>query len=261
MQRMPKGPIKNVLAIGSGKGGVGKSALTALVACELARRGEKVGILDADVTGPSVPKMLGLAGHLSDRGEGIEPAVSTAGVSAVSSQFLVEDSETPVVWRGPLVTRLILQFFGGVNWGELDYLLLDMPPGTSDVPLTVFQAVPIDGMAFVTTPQELSGLIVKKAVNMGRELHVPLLGVAENMAFATCPKCQERIDLFGPSRGETLAKEYDIPFLGRLPIDPRISALGDAGRIAEYSSEPVTQVVSSLLKSLEESRARKVATL
>jgi ATP-binding protein involved in chromosome partitioning len=261
MQRLPKGGIGTVIAIGSGKGGVGKSSVAALVASELARRGERVGLLDADVTGPSIPKLFGLSGHLLDKGEGIEPAVAANGVKVVSSQFLVEDSETPVVWRGPLVTRLILQFFGGVNWGELDYLLLDMPPGTSDVPLTVFQAVPLDGMAFVTTPQELSGLIVKKAVNMARELHVALLGIYENMSFLECPHCHERVQLYGPSRGAAVAKDYDIPFLGELPVDPKISELGDRGKMIEYTSDALKSATEALVKSLEESRARKLTVL
>lgn len=261
MQRLPKGGIQNVLAIGSGKGGVGKSSVTSLVASELARRGLRVGVLDADVTGPSVPKLFGLSGHLLDRGEGIEPAEAANGVKVVSSQFLVEDSETPVVWRGPLVTRLIIQFFGAVNWGELDYMLLDMPPGTSDVPLTVFQSVPLDGMAFVSTPQELSGLIVKKAVNMARELHVGLLGIYENMSAIECPHCHEKIPLYGPSRGEAMAKEYDIPFLGSLPVDPKISELGDRGKITEYSSDALKLATDALLKSLEESRSRKLTVL
>ncbi len=261
LQRLPKGEIRNVIAVGSGKGGVGKSAVTALLACELARQGLKVGILDADVTGPSVPKLLGLSGHLKDRGEGVEPAVSSNGIRAVSSQFLVEDEETPVIWRGPLVTRLIVQFFGGVNWGELDYLFLDMPPGTSDVPLTVFQTVPIDGMVFVTTPQELAGLIVKKAVNMARELHVPLLGLVENMATVECPHCHETIRPYGPSRGEELANSFDLPFLGSLPIDPKISLLGDQGKIAEYTSPLVAEAARAFQKSLEESRTRSLTVL
>lgn len=261
LQRLPKGAIGNVIAVGSGKGGVGKSAVATLLACQLQRQGKKVGILDADVTGPSVPKLLGLGGHLKDRGEGVEPAVTAQGIKAVSSQFLVEDSETPVIWRGPLVTRLIVQFFGGVNWGELDFLLLDMPPGTSDVPLTVFQTVPIDGMVFVSTPQELAQLIVKKAVNMARELHVALLGLVENMATVECPHCHEVIRPYGPSRGEELAQSYDIPFLGSLPIDPRISELGDQGRLAEYASPRLEQATNAFLKSLDESRSRTLTVL
>jgi len=167
---MDKGEVQHVVAVGSGKGGVGKSSVAALLAVELTRRGLHVGILDADITGPSIPKLLGLTGPLFDRGEGIEPAATPSGISVISSQFMVEDEQTPVIWRGPLVTRLITQFFGGVHWGPLDYLLIDMPPGTSDVPLTVFQTIPIDGMVFVLTPQDLAALIVKKAMNMARDL-------------------------------------------------------------------------------------------
>jgi Mrp family chromosome partitioning ATPase len=250
LQRMDKGPIRQIVAVGSGKGGVGKSSTAVLLASELQRRGQKVGILDADITGPSVPKLLGLAGPLADRGEGIEPAHTSLGIPVVSSQFLVEDEQTPVIWRGPLVTRLILQFFGGVNWGPLDYLLIDMPPGTSDVPLTVFQTIPIDGMIFVFTPQDLAALIVKKAMNMARDLHVPLLGVVENLAYLDCPHCHERIELFGPSRVAAIAEEYGIPLLARLPVDPRISVLGDAGQIDTYRSPELTALADALLAQL-----------
>ncbi len=258
LQRLPKGQLGAVIAVGSGKGGVGKSSVAALLACELARQGKRVGLLDADITGPSIPKLLGLKGPLSDHGEGIEPAHSPGGISVVSSQFLVEESSTPVIWRGPLVTRLIMQFFGGVNWGALDFLLLDMPPGTSDVPLTVFQTVPLDGMVFVSTPQELSGLIVRKAMNMARDLHIPLLGIIENMASVVCPKCGEVLRPFGPERGSALAEEFDTRLLGELPIDPRISELGDAGRLEEYTGEALTQVGEALLRSLQEIRGRQL---
>ena len=261
MQRMGKGQIRHVLAVGSGKGGVGKSATTALLASELRRRGLNVGVLDADVTGPSVPKLFGSTGPLVDRGEGIEPARSAEGIPLVSSQFLVEEAETPVIWRGPLVTRLIIQFFGGVNWGPLDYLLLDMPPGTSDVPLTVFQTIPIDGMLFVFTPQELAALIVRKAMNMARELHVPLLGAVENMAYFVCPKCGERTEVFGPSQVARVADEYAVPVLGRLPVDPQLSILGDAGRIADYRSEALTALADRLLDTLRDSEQRKLTVL
>ncbi len=261
LQRLPKGDVTTVLAVGSGKGGVGKSSITALLAGELARRGSSVGLLDADITGPSLPKLLGLHGPLSDHGEGIEPARTEGGMKVVSSQFLVEESTTPVIWRGPLVTRLIMQFFGGVNWGTLDYLLLDMPPGTSDVPLTVFQTVPLDGMVFVTTPQELSGLIVKKAMNMARELRIPLLGLVENMGTARCPHCGETFRLYGPSRGPALAQEFDTPFLGELPVDPNLSELADQGRIDTYRSPELTGVTDQLLRSLEEARSRTLTVL
>ncbi|MCI4330530.1 MAG: Mrp/NBP35 family ATP-binding protein [Thermoplasmata archaeon] len=251
LQRMDKGRIRHVVAVGSGKGGVGKSSTTALLASELRRRGLSVGVLDADITGPSVPKLFGASGGLLDRGEGIEPALSTNQVALVSSQFLVEDEQTPVIWRGPLVTRLIMQFFGGVNWGPLDYLLIDMPPGTSDVPLTVFQTIPIDGMVFVFTPQDLAALIVKKAMNMARDLHVPLLGVVENMAFLDCPHCATHIELFGPSRVEAIAREYGVPLLARLPVDPKISIDSDAGHVAEYTSPAVTGLGDAFLSAID----------
>jgi ATP-binding protein involved in chromosome partitioning len=250
MQRMEKGDIDHIVVIGSGKGGVGKSTVTSLIATSLRRRGLAVGVLDADITGASIPKLFGVRGPLLDRGEGIIPAVSADGISVVSSQFLLDDDPTPVVWRGPLVTRLILQFFGGVNWGHLDYLLIDMPPGTSDVPLTVFQSIPIEGMVFVLTPQELSSLIVRKAMNMARELHVPLLGVVENMAYFVCPHCHETTELFGPSAVPGVVKEYGVPLLGRLPIEPTISTLGDAGRAREFDSEALRAVTDAFLTTM-----------
>ncbi len=258
---MDKGRIAHVVAVGSGKGGVGKSAVTALLACELRRRGKTVGILDADVTGPSIPKVLGVTGPLMDRGEGIEPASSKNGISVVSSQFMVEDEQTPVIWRGPLVTRLITQFFGSVTWGSLDFLLIDMPPGTSDVPLTVFQTIPIDGMVFVLTPQELAALIVKKAMNMARDLHVPLLGVVENMAYLSCPHCQKEIELFGASRVARVAEEYGIPVLGRLPVAPGVSELSDAGRLEELTSPDVVALATAFEKAVDDATKSSVTVL
>jgi len=258
---MGKGGIVHVVAVGSGKGGVGKSATTALLASELRRRGHTVGLLDADVTGPSVPKLFGLKGPLLDKGEGIEPMRSAEGIPVVSSQFLVEDEQAPVIWRGPLVTRLITQFFGGVNWGKLDYLLIDMPPGTSDVPLTVFQTIPIDGMVFVFTPQELAGMIVKKAMNMARDLHIPLLGAVENMSYLTCPHCQERIALFGPGGVERIAREYGVPVLGTLPVDPALSNAADRGTIEEYRSPEVTALGDAFLAAIAAQSSAAVTTL
>jgi Mrp family chromosome partitioning ATPase len=249
---MDKGQIRHVIAVGSGKGGVGKSSVTALLAAELHRRGATVGILDADITGPSIPKLLGMKGPLMDAGEGIEPAVSRGGIPVVSSQFMVEDEQAPVIWRGPLVTRLITQFFGGVHWGSLDYLLIDMPPGTSDVPLTVFQTIPIDGMVFVLTPQDLAALIVKKAMNMARDLHVSLLGVVENMSWIDCPHCHERIDLFGPGTVARVADEYGIPVLSRLPLAPPISELADLGRLEEYTAPELASLAEALVRKVDE---------
>ncbi len=258
---MDKGRIQRIVAVGSGKGGVGKSSATALLAAELQRRGLKVGVLDADITGPSIPKLFGRAGPLADRGEGIEPAHTETGMPVVSSQFLVEDEQTPVIWRGPLVTRLIQQFFGGVNWGPLDYLLIDMPPGTSDVPLTVFQTIPIDGMVFVSTPQELAQLIVKKAMNMARDLHVPLLGLVENMTTVRCPHCDQEFEPFGPSRIDGIAKEYGIPVLAKLPLDPRVSELSDAGQLESYRSPDLARFAEALVASVDQVVRARSATL
>jgi Mrp family chromosome partitioning ATPase len=261
LARMEKGRIRHVIVVGSGKGGVGKSTTTALLAAALRRQGHSVGVLDADITGPSVPRLFGIKGPLMDKGEGIEPAASEGGVTAVSSQFLVEDEQTPVIWRGPLVTRMILQFFGGVNWGPLDYLLIDMPPGTSDVPLTVFQTIPLDGMIFILSPQELAGLIVRKAMNMARELHVPLLGVIENFSYFVCPHCQEKTRLFGPSTVEKVAAEYGIPVLGTVALDPKISELGDAGRIEQYVSAEADALAKGLTESLARIRQSQIEML
>lgn len=258
---MEKGNIAHVLAIGSGKGGVGKSTVTALLAAALRRQGLQVGVLDADVTGPSIPKLFGVTGPLYDKGEGIEPAMTSDGIAVVSSQFMVEDEQTPVIWRGPLVTRLILQFFGGVNWGHLDYLLLDMPPGTSDVPLTVFQTIPLDGMVFVFPPQDLGALIVQKAMHMARDLHVPLLGAIENESFVKCPHCGERIELFGSSHVSKVTDEYGVPLLGRLPVDPRISQLGDAGKISDYDGPDPPILATALLAALEAARKSQLTVL
>ncbi len=261
LQRMDKGQVRHVVAVGSGKGGVGKSSVTALLAAELRRRGRTVGILDADITGPSIPKLLGLTGPLTDRGEGIEPAVSRVGIPVVSSQFMVEDEQTPVIWRGPLVTRLITQFFGSVHWGALDYLLIDMPPGTSDVPLTVFQTIPIDGMVFVLTPQDLAALIVKKAMNMARELHVPLLGVVENMAWMRCAHCGEKTELFGPSRVGKVAEEYGVPVLAHLPVVAAVSELADAGRLDEHVAPEVAEFGAAFESAVEKATQSSMTVL
>lgn len=258
---MDKAGLHHVVAVGSGKGGVGKSSVTALLAVELRRQGQSVGILDADITGPSIPKLLGMTGPLRDRGEGIEPAISRSGISVVSSQFMVEDEQTPVIWRGPLVTRLITQFFGGVNWGPLDYLLIDMPPGTSDVPLTVFQTIPIDGMLFVLTPQDLAALIVKKAMNMARDLHVPLLGVIDNMAWIACPHCGTRIDLFGPTHVDRVAEEYGVPVLAHLPVVPSISTQADAGELEGQKGPELTGLAAAFTKAVEEATKGSVEVL
>ncbi|WP_300525128.1 Mrp/NBP35 family ATP-binding protein [Aminiphilus sp.] len=230
-----KGSVRRLVAVGSGKGGVGKSSVTALLAVALAKEGKKVGILDADVTGPSIPKLLGIRALPEGSPLGMVPPRSPElGICVMSVNLLLEDPAKPVVWRGPLVGNLVRQFWEDVFWGELDVLLVDLPPGTSDSPLTVMQSLPLDGMLVVTSPQELSLMVVEKAMHMTKMLHVPLLGLVENLSFAECPKCKERIELFGPSHLDAFAEKWNVPVLGRLPWDPFISRLGDKGRLEEY---------------------------
>jgi Mrp family chromosome partitioning ATPase len=255
---IPRKNMANIIAVGSGKGGVGKSTVAALIASELVRDGKVVGILDADITGPSIPKLFGVTGQLVDAGQGIEPMMAGPDIRMVSSQLLIDDESKPIIWRGPLVTRLITQFFGEVNWGSLDYLLIDMPPGTSDVPLTVFQTIPIYGMVFVSTPQDLSSVIVQKAVNMAKELHMNLIGVIENMAVAKCPSCGHTFELYGKSHTHEMVEKHDIPFLGQLPVDPRLSELGDEGNIDKFTSPLVHSIVEKMTDSIRDLKSRKL---
>lgn len=222
--------VKRVIAVLSGKGGVGKSMVTGILATELARQGNKVGILDADITGPSIPKMFGMSGrHCSGVGNLILPEVSDGGVKVISSNLMLANETDPVLWRGPVIAGAIRQFWTDTAWGPLDYLLVDMPPGTGDVALTVFQSLPVDGIVVVTSPQDLVSMIVAKAVNMASKMNVPILGVIENMSYALCPHCGEKIELFGTSKLEQVAESYGISVLGRLPIDPALAASCDEG--------------------------------
>lgn len=231
--------IKHVIAVASGKGGVGKSSATALIAAALARKGYAVGVMDADITGPSIPKIFGVSGHPGKGDNGfINPVRSESGVTVMSINLLLEDDSQPVIWRGPLVGKIVGQFFDEVNWGELDYLLIDLPPGTGDVPLTVLQNADVQGIVMVTTPQDLAGMVVGKAVYMAEKMDKPVIGVIENMSYAVCPECNSRIEIFGDSHGEALATKFDLPILGRLPIDPTFTRLSDAGRIQDYEIGP-----------------------
>lgn len=225
--------IKKVIGVVSGKGGVGKSFVTASLACEMQKQGYKVGILDADITGPSIPKMFGVHGMTTGNQDGILPAVSKNGVKMMSINLLVEDEEAPVVWRGPVIAGAVKQFWTDVIWGELDYLFVDMPPGTGDVPLTVFQSLPVDGIVVVTSPQELVRMIVKKAFTMAEMMHVPVLGIIENFSYLQCPDCGKQIKLFGESHVEDVAKELNIPVLAKLPIIPDSAQAADEGRFYE----------------------------
>ena len=221
--------IKRVVAVASGKGGVGKSFVTTMLAVEAAKKGLKTGILDADITGPSIPKAFGLAGATFQSDDGIEPAATNTGIKVISLNMLVDDPSDPVIWRGPVIAGLVKQFWSDVHWGELDVMFVDMPPGTGDVPLTVFQSLPVDGVVVVSSPQELVEMIVSKSVKMAKTMEKPVLGLVENMSFLKCPCCGKEISVFGESRAEELAKKFDIPAVLRMPVDPSFSAAVDAG--------------------------------
>ncbi|MBS5451653.1 MAG: Mrp/NBP35 family ATP-binding protein [Coriobacteriia bacterium] len=222
--------IKQVIGIMSGKGGVGKSLVCGLLACDAQRRGLKVGILDADITGPSIPHMFGLdARRATMDGDLIAPAVAANGVKVMSVNLLVANPDDPVVWRGPVIAGAVSQFWTDVAWGDLDVLFVDMPPGTGDVPLTVFQSLPIDGVVIVTSPQDLVAMIVSKAVKMAKMMDVPVLGVVENMSYLACPDCGKHINLFGESHLDDVAKSFGLDVLARLPIDPSFAKLCDEG--------------------------------
>jgi len=225
--------VANVIAVASGKGGVGKSLVTSLLACESAARGNKTAIMDADVTGPSIPKAFGLHEQAVGTELGIEPAVAENGVKVMSINLILDDEEKPVVWRGPVISGVINQFWTDVNWGEIDYMFVDMPPGTGDVPLTVYQSLPVKGIVVVTTPQDLVTLIVKKAYNMAKMMNVPILGVIENMSYVECPDCGKKLEIFGKGKAEAVAKELGVPVLATLPINPATAEKVDEGKVFE----------------------------
>ncbi|HHW15428.1 MAG TPA: Mrp/NBP35 family ATP-binding protein [Firmicutes bacterium] len=240
--------IGHVVAVMSGKGGVGKSTITALSALGLARRGRTVGILDADITGPSIPKMFGLKpGSALEKSEGqLRPVKTGAGLEVMSLNLLLAHEDDPVIWRGPLIAGAVKQFWNDVTWGELDYLMVDLPPGTGDVPLTVMQSLPLEGAVIVSSPQELAGMVVKKAMRMASAMHVKILGIVENMSYAVCPDCGERLEVFGPSHLEETARDFGIAALGRLPLNPELVSLCDQGRIEEYRGDELNSVVEAL---------------
>ena len=242
--------IKKVIGVVSGKGGVGKSSVTSLLAVALRRKGYRVGILDADVTGPSIPKMFNLHEMVRGSEQGVYPAVTETGIEVISSNLLIADEKSPVLWRGPLVAGMVKQFWTEVIWEHIDFLLIDMPPGTGDVPLTVFQTITLDGILMITSPQELVSLIVSKAVNMAGMMNIPILGLIENYSYITCPKCGEKISVFGKSNAEEVAKEFNIKLLDRLPIDPEMATLCDKGQI-EKVKETRLENVLDVLESLE----------
>lgn len=244
--------IKNVIGVVSGKGGVGKSLVTASLANQMAAQGFRVGILDADITGPSIPKMYGLHGPAEMIGDCIEPVETENGVKVMSINLLLPDEESPVIWRGPILANMVKQFWSDVVWGELDYLFVDMPPGTGDVPLTVFQSIPVDGIVMVTSPQDLVRLIVKKALNMAESMNIPVLGLVENYSFIKCPDCGKEFSVFGKSTIDEVAKEVDLPVLGKLPVDLRLAELADAGEFAKAEVEYL-QAAKDAAEKLQES--------
>ncbi len=221
--------VGKVIAVASGKGGVGKSFVTTMLAVAAAKRGLKVGILDADVTGPSIPKAFGLAGSTYKSDDGIEPTMTNSGIKVISLNMLVDDPSDPVIWRGPVIAGLVKQFWTDVHWGEIDVMFVDMPPGTGDVPLTVFQSLPVDGVVVVSSPQELVEMIVSKSVKMAKAMEKPVLGLVENMSYLKCPDCGKEIPVFGRSRAKELAEKFAIPAVLRLPVDPSFAAAIDAG--------------------------------
>ncbi len=238
--------VKKVIAVLSGKGGVGKSLVTSLLAVMMRRKGYRVGVMDADITGPSIPKMFGVSGQAEGSEYGLYPKKTHNDIQIMSINLLLDREDKPVIWRGPIIANTVKQFWSDVVWGDLDTLFIDMPPGTGDVPLTVFQSIPLDGIIIVTSPQDLVSLIVKKAYNMAKEMDIPILGLVENMSYATCPDCGKKIECFGKSKIEEVAQEMNLKVLGQLPIDPRISMLGDKGEIEKYSSPLLDDCIQNI---------------
>ena len=233
----PHSVIRHVIGVVSGKGGVGKSMVTSQLAVTMARMGYRVGILDADITGPSIPMAFGIHERACGSEMGILPAITSTGISVMSLNLLTENETDPVIWRGPVIAGVVKQFWTDVCWGELDYLFVDMPPGTGDVPLTVFQSLPIDGVIMVTSPQDLVGMIVTKAVKMAQMMSVPVLGLVENFSYFTCPNCNEKHYIYGESHAEEVASENRIPLLAELPIDPELAKLCDEGKLESFSKD------------------------
>ncbi len=243
--------VKRVVGVVSGKGGVGKSLVTALMACRLRARNHRVGILDADITGPSIPRAFGLHENVGVTPDGklLLPSVSQTGIEIISSNMILEHETDPVIWRGPVIAGAVKQFWGETLWQDIEYLFVDMPPGTGDVPLTVFQSLPVDGILIVTSPQELVSMIVAKAVNMAKKMEIPILGLIENMSYLECPDCKKKIPIFGESRIEETTKEYGIPVLARIPLRPEIARSIDEGT-AEYINADFLDAAADAVEQL-----------
>ena len=239
--------VKNVIGVVSGKGGVGKSFVTSSLAVSLANKGYKVGILDADVTGPSIPKMFGIKDKAMGNEKGIFPGVSSKGIKIMSVNLMLENDEDPVIWRGPVIAGIVKQFWTDVVWDEIDYLLVDMPPGTGDVPLTVFQSIPLNGIVVVTSPQDLVKMIVKKAYNMAGKMNIPMLGIVENYSYMECPDCGKRINVFGESKVDDTAKELGLKVLAKLPIMPEAANIADKGMFDTIDSKYIDEATDKII--------------
>ena len=238
--------VKHVIAVVSGKGGVGKSMVTASLARQMREQGYEVGIMDADITGPSIPKMYGIHEQAGGNDAGIFPAVAGDGTKVMSINLLLEHEDDPVIWRGPVIAGVVTQFWTDVVWGDLDYLFIDMPPGTGDVPLTVFQSIPVDGIVIVTSPQDLVTMIVKKAYNMAEQMDIPVLGIVENYSYLVCPDCGKKISVFGESHIDEVAASLGLPVLGKMPIDSGLAEAVEEERFAEVENEYLKDAVSKL---------------
>lgn len=245
--------IKKVIAVVSGKGGVGKSMTCALLAAAAQNSGKVTAVMDADITGPSIPRMFGVSERAQGSENGILPVVTENGLQIMSMNVLLENEAEPVVWRGSLISGTVLQFWTDVIWTGVDIMFIDMPPGTGDVPLTVFQSLPVDGIVVVTTPQDLVGMIVQKAVNMAQMMNVPILGIVENMSYIKCPDCGKKINVFGESGVDALALEYGIPAVAKLPIDPQLTKAADQGKIESFDNDYLKDFSAKLFKQLEKS--------
>ena len=244
----PKSNVKKVIAVVSGKGGVGKSTVTATLAVAMAREGKRTAILDADITGPSAPTAFGVTECQGATEEGLYPALSRSGIQIMSINLLLDNPNDPGVWRGPVIAGAVKQFWSDVIWEDVDYMFVDMPPGTGDVPLTVFQSLPIDGVVIVTTPQDLVSMIVAKAVKMANMMHVPVLGFVENYSYLQCPDCGRKIEVFGKSHLDEIAKEFDLPVLAKLPIEPYVAEAYDNGMMETVCTNGVDGVIDKLLE-------------
>ncbi len=240
--------INKVIGVVSGKGGVGKSMVSSMLAVNLQRKGHRTAIMDADVTGPSIPKAFGITEHAVGTEDSIFPVVSRTGIQTMSVNLLLEDAADPVIWRGPVIAGTVKQFWSDVVWTDVDYMIVDMPPGTGDVPLTVFQSIPVGGIIIVTSPQELVSMIVGKAVRMAKMMDIPILGIVENMSYAECPDCGKKIEIFGKSHLSEVAAEYHLPVLGQIPINPEIAAASDAGKMEDLEGDWLSAAVSAIEK-------------